>query len=190
MKGFVALLILLISANALSFEEEKKKLYKWTDDNGVVHYSDLPQKGAQEIEMKLAPATKIEKSPVINIPKPLKNKTTDAIYESATLIEPLENGVVRNNTSTVTLTASLQPELQEGHSVRFFVDGGLIKSESGAMSVEAQDIALGQHTANFVVVNARGRPVISSATVHFQRLTRVNPAIKKKQKASRARTSN
>jgi hypothetical protein len=188
MKRLATLLFLL--SVSIAYAEEKKKLYKWTDENGVIHYSDLPQNGAEEIEMKLAPSIKMEKSPVIKIPKLKNNRATVDAYDSASLSQPLDQGIIRNNTETVTLTADLQPALQDGHSIRFFVDGGLVKAEPGASSVEAKNIGLGQHSANFIVVNASGKQLITSSTVRFQRLNRVNPKIRKKQKASRSRTNN
>ena len=73
----------------------------------------MPQKGAEEIEMKLAPVTKTIKAPALNIPKPKSQKQVDSGYDSISLSSPLDNGVVRNNTSTVTLSANVQPSLQK-----------------------------------------------------------------------------
>ena len=173
-------MLLLIALNTSA--EEEKKLYKWIDKEGNTHYTDQPQKGAEEIEMKLAPVTKML-SPNYKVPAVENNKsvkTDDVSYELG-FINPTKDGVVRDNSNSVSLEALVNPPLQSDHTIRFFVDGNLVSAEAGATSVTATEIEFGEHSVNFIVVDSEGKLIQTSETVHFHLLNRVNPKIKKQQ---------
>lgn len=183
MKKALFISIILLIAFNVSAEEEEKKLYKWTDKQGNIHYSDQPEKGAEEIEMKLAPATKML-PPNYNIPlNQNKSSTTNetGLYDELGFVSPTNDGVIRNNANTVDLEASVKPQLEAGHSIRFFVDGNLVAAESGSTTAIATEIELGSHSANFIIVDAQGKIIQSSETVHFQLLNRINPKIRSQQ---------
>ncbi len=174
-------ILLLLTLNVSA--EEEKKLYKWTDNEGNTYYSDQPQKGAEEIPMKLAPVTKML-SPNYKLPSIENTAPVSAnglIYNELSFINPTNDGVIRDNGNSVSLEALVNPGLQSGHAIRFFVDGSLVSTEAGATSVTASDIAFGEHSVNFIIVDSEGKLIQSSETIRFHLLNRVNPKIKKQQ---------
>jgi len=193
MKKPVSLILLfsllsLFSADAYS--EEKKKLYRWVDEQGNVHFSDEPQKGAESFEMKEVPATKMQKTrfPEVQLAPDAQQSggsaATTQVYQSAFLSEPLNGSIVRNNAGIVTLSASLQPALKPGHSLRFFLDGKLVNKDPGATSVVVEKVSYEQHKAYFIVVNSEGGQIQTSETVDFQLMHIINPKIRKKQQGN------
>ncbi len=188
MKSLISFLVLTCIFSFNTSAEEKKKLYKWVDKDGNTHFSDVPHKDAEEIEMKLVPTTKIKKAVIKETPLITSlnedSNLSAGNYKTLTLTEPAEQGVVRNNAGEVTLTASLQPDLHSGHSVRFFIDGKLIKSQPGSLSVVAEKVAYGAHKANFIIVDSQGKHLQSSKSNNFHLLNTLNPNIRNKNRAN------
>lgn len=187
MKIANSFLFLLFAVTFSGFAEEAKKLYKWIDKQGNVHFSDQPRNGAEEIKMKLAPSTKMQQADLtkLNSDNDLLDKVEGTIqYESLEFSSPLNDGVVRNNDSSVTLSAHLSPGLADGHVIRFFLDGMPVPSGNGSASGLAKNLAYGPHSASIIVVDPTGKVLISSKTIHFQLQHQINPAIRKKQKAA------
>ena len=178
---WLAFSLILVSAVSAS---EKKKLYKWTDENGNVHYSDEPHAGAEEVEMKQVPAIKMVPPKV----KPIElddledsrqsnsddQRAPGKPYSKLALIEPEADGVVRNNASTVSLKAAVEPGLLDGHRIRFYLDGKAVSNSNTEMSVEVSDVEYGPHSAKFTVVDEKGKEVQSSKSVSFQLLHVIN----------------
>jgi len=183
LKRLITLLTLAtLSTGVLS--AEKKKLYKWVDENGNVHYSDEPHKGAEVLEIKEVPTIKM------NTPKiqatglealDIKEDPDDfqGGYSVARLSEPLDESVVRNNAGAITLTAQLTPSLSESHTIRFFLDGRPVSQDPKALSVTIEKQNYGEHSAYFVVLNRKGKQVLVSKTSHFNLLHIINPNIRK-----------
>lgn len=176
MKKYWSLLILFacISLSAA----EKKKLYKWIDENGNVHYTDEPRKGAEEITIKEVPAIKMKPVTIPNLQHtPTDPQSSPALaYQNLTLLEPQNDGVVRNNAGAVTLTAQIEPELMPEHSVRFFLDGKPVDSDPQTLTVTVTEVSYGLHSASFVVLDKDGKQISSSKanTFHLLNLVRKN----------------
>src|SRR5579871_3241622 len=63
-------------------------VYKWVDENGVIHYSDQPHENAQKVELKSPQtysATKTAPTPARNSAPPAHTPST---YQSCAVSEP------------------------------------------------------------------------------------------------------
>lgn len=178
--ALIAISVLSLSING----EEKKKLYKWVDENGNVHYSDEPRKGAKEFEIKEVPtikmdtpriqATGLEALDIAEDPDDFQGG-----YSVARLNEPLNNSVVRNNAGAITLTAQLTPGLSENHSIRFFLDGRPVSQDPKALTVTVEKQNYGEHSAYFIIFNNKGKQIHTSEASNFTLLNMINPNIRK-----------
>ncbi len=154
--------------------EKAKKLYRVVDENGNVSFSDQPSPGSTEIAIKEVPSIKI-KTPKVEF-KDLEDqletrRDPNASYYGVMAFASLtEDGVVRNNGATVTLTANLDPGLSKGHFLKFYIDGQLIKGQQKALSITADKVEYGPHTASFEVVTERGTSVQKTVVVKFNLL--------------------
>lgn len=174
MKKYWSLLILFtcISLSAA----EKKKLYKWIDENGNVHYTDEPRKGAEEITIKEVPAIKMKPVTIPNLGQtaPGNSQSNPVVsYQNLTLLEPQNDGVVRNNAGAVTLTAQIEPDLMPEHSIRFFLDGKPVDSDPRILTVTVTEVSYGSHSASFVVLDKDGKQISSSKVNSFHLLNLV-----------------
>jgi len=168
----------LFSQAAISEEapksEQGTKLYRIVDKNGNVSYSDQPSPGAKEVIIKDAPSINIKKTKVdfeaLEEQLEAQREASDDYYSVINFLNLKEDGVIRNNGSSVTLTANLSPGLSKGHLIKFYIDGNLIGEAQKELTITAQEIEYGSHTASFVVVSKNGVKIQDSETVNFNLL--------------------
>lgn len=144
-------------------------VYKWVDENGVVHYSDQPHENAQKVELK-APQTysapKSPSGPAAPIRNPLPTKPAPA-YQSCAVSEPV-NDQVFENTSTITAGVTVQPAIRPGDTAIVTLDGQRVPgvpASGGQFTVSPVD--RGTHSMQLVVQDQSGATVCSSAAVTF-----------------------
>lgn len=166
-----SLLVQQISVNA----QEKTRLYKWVDDEGVVHYSDEPQAGAKQIEIEEVPTIQmgvphIEKRRSNNKENETAAKNHEKPYSLLAISTPSDNGIVRNNGSFITLSAEIEPALRNEHQVQIFLDGRPVSQDPKSLSVTVKGVQYGAHTAKIVIIDKSNKPLQSSKTNKFHYL--------------------
>lgn len=156
---------LLLAANALPAEEA----YRWVDADGVVHYSDRPQPGAEQVQLESAPApgTRLRSvAPASDRQADNDEQPDDATgYESLTVSSPAAEETLWNIGGTLNVTLDLQPSLQPGHQVRVYFDGEL--REVGGLQFQIEEVFRGVHNIQAEVVDANGELKIRSETNRF-----------------------
>jgi len=162
-----AFLFTLISAGFLA-TASATTVYKWVDDNGVVHYSDQPHENAQKVELK-APQT--YSAPKLNDEGQSPSSTRPAqqgpAYKSCQISQPT-NDQMFMNTFTVTAGVNLQPPPRPGDQLVVTLDGQRIPGvppEGGQFTISPVD--RGTHSLQAIVQDARGQPVCHSQSVTF-----------------------
>jgi len=140
-------------------------LYKWVDENGVVHYSDRPEPGAEKIHVNAAQTYKA--TPVA--PSDSSRKPTPAAsYSRIAIASPIAEQVFVNTGGSVPVAADVQPSLQPGHQLWFLLDGSRVEGLSpNSTSVTLDNVDRGEHTLAAQVSDASGAPIITSAPVTF-----------------------
>lgn len=158
---FVALGVLIAGA---AFAEA----YTWTDDSGVVHYSDRPQPGAKQIEL---PEQNVRR------PSPTAQRGTsddadaDAEptgpfrYESLEINAPGPEETLWNIEGVLNVNLNLQPALQPGHQVRVYFDGEP-RMVSGT-SFQIQEVWRGVHNLQVEIIDETGTLMIRSRPNRF-----------------------
>jgi Domain of unknown function (DUF4124)/Penicillin-Binding Protein C-terminus Family len=138
-------------------------LYKWVDAEGVTHYSDRPEPGAQKV--KIAPAQTYKGgSPPATASRAQPSAPATSVGYSRLEITNPENGAVLWNTGgRVDVGAALEPELADGHQLWFMVDGKTQQAASGGTA--SLEVPRGSHTLVATVTDAAGKELISSAPV-------------------------
>lgn len=149
--------------------------YRWTDENGVVHYSDRPTPGAEEFILpeSTAPTRIIPPrgaadpvtGPVIN-PNPDEDEEEEPTgYENLTIISPAAEETLWNIAGNLTVQISLQPSLRRGHQIRVFFDG--TPRLVGGTTFTLSDVFRGSHNLQVEVVDARGQIQIRTEPMQF-----------------------
>jgi hypothetical protein len=140
-------------------------LYKWVDADGVTHYSDRPEPGAQKV--KIAPAQTYQGGAQRAAePRAQSNRPPpSASYTRLEITNPEDGGVLWNTGGRVEVGAALEPELADGHQLWFVVDGKSQQANPGGTA--SLEVPRGSHTLLATVTDAAGNELISSAPISF-----------------------
>jgi hypothetical protein len=142
--------------------------YKWTDEDGVVHYSDRPQEGAEEVELPEAP----RRPPPPTASRAATEAAPEAAdqpavfrYESLTIGAPLAEETLWNIEGVLNVTLNLQPALQPGHRIRVFFDGQ--PRFVNRTSFQIDQVYRGVHNIQAEIVDESGNMMIRSMPNRF-----------------------
>ncbi|EAR20792.1 DUF4124 domain-containing protein [Nitrococcus mobilis] len=142
-------------------------VYKWTDEEGGVHFSDNPHPGAKRLDLEQPPAVSLP--PVEEAPStaPQTSLVTKG-YAQFGIAQPQAEATVRNNPGTVIVRFRIEPELRDGDRIRVSLDGQPVDAAalSGA-AVELHEIVRGTHTLGAVIEDAMGGVVARADPVTF-----------------------
>jgi len=153
-------------------------VFRWVDDDGVVHYSDLPQEGAERIELQEAQTFQ---APVTNRGVPAStDEDTEALFEyrSLEITSPTEEQVFWNIANQLDVSLRSSPRLRRGHNVQVFMDGNLAGEKTGTLSsIRVTEVDRGQHVLSASILDADGNNLITSPSVSFmvQQTSTQNP---------------
>jgi len=143
-------------------------VYKWVDDNGVVHYSDQPHENSQKVELKAPQTYTAPKAPAVppSRPSPL-SKSSAPTYQSCAVSEPT-NEQVFMNTDTVTAGVTVQPAVRPGDTAIVTLDGQRVPgvpANGGQFTISPVD--RGTHSIQMTVQDPNGATVCTSSAVTF-----------------------
>ena len=142
--------------------------YVWTDEDGVVHYSDRPQPGAKRVELQ---APNSSRSPSMRGADE-SGEDDDAAepaapfrYESLEVANPGAEETLWNIEGTLSVTLALSPALQPGHQIRVYFDGNP-RMVSGT-TFQIDEVWRGVHNLQAEVLDETGNMMIRSRTNRF-----------------------
>ncbi len=145
-------------------------VWRWVDENGVVHFSDTPVEGAEQIDVSEASRTTGAR---VFTPAPRVASQDDEApaeeeafkYESLSVASPGPEETLWNIEGTLNVTLALSPPLQSGHQVRVYFDGNpqMVNSTSFTLN----EVWRGVHNIQAEVLDETGRLMIRSQTNRF-----------------------
>ncbi|HWW20624.1 MAG TPA: DUF4124 domain-containing protein [Steroidobacteraceae bacterium] len=147
-------------------------LYRWVDAQGVVHYSDTPQPGAQKVQVQDAQTYKALPAPRIATPDSGGSPADDSQgRESAarayqcSITAPMPDQSFFSPES-VSISVNVVPSLSRGDKLQVTLDGNALPmSRRGGTEVQAPD--RGAHTINATVLSADGKTACTAEPVTF-----------------------
>jgi hypothetical protein len=151
------------------YAEEQKKVYRWVDSQGQVHYSDKKPLDKEELEASKLPALleyKEQKTAPTNNAQRSK-KVTD--YHSLTIYSPKKEvkRSLQQANEPLNISVSVSPGLRPGDVIRITLDGRVV-SKSSSRSVSIAQIVFGKHRIDAAVLNKRGRILKRAKPVSFE----------------------
>lgn len=167
-RTFIALLCSFTAAAALA------QAYKWTDEDGIVHYSDRPVEGAEEVQLPQstrrpapapAPATRRGSSRTSASDDSAQQPAARFRYESLTIGAPAAEETLWNIEGVLNVQLNLQPGLQEGHRIRVYFDGD--PRMVNGTSFQIDEVYRGVHNLQAEVIDEAGKMVIRSVPNRF-----------------------
>ena len=143
-------------------------VYKWVDENGVVHYSDQPHPNAEKVPLK-APQT-YTAPPIPATPsQPARNapQKPAQTYQSCVISEPTPDQMFMI-TDTVTAGVTIQPAVRPGDTAVVTLDGQRVPgvpASGGQFTISPVD--RGTHVIQVTIQDSSGATICSSPPVTF-----------------------
>ncbi len=139
-------------------------LYRWVDENGVVHFSDKAEPGAEIV--KLASPQTFTAPPV---PQRTASQQEEAVtYDRFEIAEPIEDKVYWNIEGSLGTSLRLSPSLRAAHSIYLYIDGRRIDGLSTrSLSMTVADVFRGTHTMTASIADRNGSVVAETDAVTF-----------------------
>jgi hypothetical protein len=143
--------------------------YRWVDEDGVVHYSDRPHEGAEQIVLP--------KPNTITVPRrPAPARQTDARteepsaaeafrYTSFEIASPQSEETLWNIEGVLNVSLDVAPGLQAGHQVRVYFDGE--PQTVNGTSFQIQEVWRGEHNLQAEVLDETGAMLIRTPAIRF-----------------------
>ena len=142
--------------------------WMWTDEEGVVHYSDRPYPGAERISIDEPNASRAPAARR-NAAAADENDTAAAAgpfrYESFEVATPGAEETLWNIGGILNVSLALSPALQSGHQVRVYFDGNP-QIVSGT-SFQLEEVFRGVHNLQAEVLDETGKMMIRTQTNRF-----------------------
>jgi len=159
----ILLITLMSVACAVAFSAT---VYRWVDENGVVHYSDQPHENAEKV--KVAPpqtysAPRVQPQQASpSAPPPVAN-----VYQSCTVVSPA-NDATFPNAYSVSTVVQVSPAPSNGDGVVLLLDGAPLPNfprAGGAYTISPVD--RGAHSLQALVEDSSGKVLCQSPSVTF-----------------------
>jgi len=136
------------------------QLYKWTDADGVVHYTDrLP---TADVKQEALP-TRLKTLGTAT--KQVEDKA--ATYNTFSLVKPETGATIHSDNETVPLEIKVEPALADNHYVQIYLDGQEVGSKTKATDLILQKIKPGAHSIYALILDGEENQLLKSATVSF-----------------------
>lgn len=162
------ILLALLMTCALGAHAEE--VWRWVDENGVVHFSDRPRPGAERVELN-RPQTFTPPplpAPQASAPSGQQSEPDAApAYTGVRVVSPAAGETLWNIAGELTAQVEVQPALAAGHSLRVSLDGRRVETPPGATQFTISEVYRGEHRLSVAVVDENGRELVSSEPVTF-----------------------
>ena len=161
---FFLLLGLLVTPIAVAGEA-----YVWTDENGVVHYSDRPVPGAKRIELA-EPNTGRSPAPrgylaATGGDEKAEDQPDPVRYERFDVTAPTAEETLWNIEGVLNVSLALTPALQPGHRIRVYYDGS--PQLVAGTSFQLQGVWRGVHNLQAEVLDQTGQMLMRTQPNRF-----------------------
>jgi hypothetical protein len=175
----IGLAALTLSAHALS-----ATVYKWIDSNGVVHYSDQPEPGAQKIVTQTPDESLHSRAAAVPTGTTAKQRNQSRgqaadprsafDYTAFSIEMPMPE---QNFTDAIVpVRVRLEPYLRQGQVMSLYLDGKLVENQpQNALDFTLTDVPRGAHALVATVMDTDSGESKSSPSVTFRRAAGVVP---------------
>lgn len=158
------------------------QVYRWVDEDGVVHYTDRPVEGAEVVDLPESRGTTFRRpAPLPSAAPPAAAEQDDDQgfnYQSFRIVQPSDEETLWNIGATLDVSLSLTPGLREGHEIEVWFDGSVLESrEPASLSFTVPEVYRGTHNLWARVLDSSGRVLIQSNEITFyvQQTSVINP---------------
>lgn len=158
------LLIALVTVQALC----SAGVYKWTDEQGKVHYGDQPAVGAEKVQLRTTIVSDTQAQPKTNSSS--QAAPVEGGPYSLTITSPMPNESVRTPDGIVNITLRVEPTISPDLKIEFrlFLDGKPVEGSSGYLTnLRLSGVPKGMHRVSAQMVDDKGNVLATSQEVSF-----------------------
>ena len=146
--------------------------YRWVDEDGIVHYSDRPEAGAERIVLPEYSASRQGRTyqrPAATSRPSQTNQASPATapfrYESVEISSPGAEETLWNIEGVLNVSVTVTPALKAGHQVRAYFNGnGEIMNGT---SFQIEEVYRGVHNLQVEIIDENGKLMIRSRANRF-----------------------
>jgi len=164
------LLLAILAFTASGFADEEKKIYKYTDENGITHYTETPPdenyKEADLPPLSIVPSRKVTTTTTNSDETIDDDSATEVkVFE---LLEPVNEQNIWGSGGKVTGRASALSDAQKSiHQIQFVIDGKK-QAPSDESTQVFEGIFRGEHKIKALLINKFSKKTIQETdTVIF-----------------------
>jgi len=153
-------------------------VYKWVDENGIVHYSDQPHPNAQKIGVQPAQTYKAGDIPAATGAPSAPPAAAPPPYQGCAIAQPTDDETF-SSVDSLSISVRTDPALRPGDQIFLMLDGQPL---NGGVATGSQftltPVDRGTHTLQAVVRDSDGavRCQTPGVTYHVQQPSILNPA--------------
>jgi hypothetical protein len=180
-KSLATALVLLLglAVAAAGLAQSKREVWKWTDSNGVVHFSDTPQPGASRMLISTsAPARAPAETTTAAAPAATEPAAQRVRYESLQFVQPGSGETFFNADAQVPVGLAVTPELGDTDELALFLNGKRVDSfPPKSFNYLLSGLERGSHTLTAAVVDTSGTVLLRSEprVFHIRQNSVANP---------------
>jgi len=174
MRQLISLLLVLLLP-AVAVAGDKDKIYRTTDDDGnVVYTNEPPSEDAEPVELDplttVPPGEEIPDDTSSNdASEAAADEGTSPRYEGLKVTYPPHDQTVRHNGGLVPFRVEVRPEgtqLAEGHKVEVLLDGE-VRGSARDRQISVSAVNRGPHTVEARIVDSTGAVITQSQPTEF-----------------------
>ncbi len=143
------------------------ELWRWVDDNGVVHYSDRPFPGAEKVTVGGAQTFSAPAVPRSTAEQEEGDGGDGAVYERFAITAPSAGETLWNIEGRLNVSLDVRPAIRGTHELRVLLDGQTVDVPAAATSFTLGNVFRGEHTLRAALVDENGREVAATEPVTF-----------------------
>jgi hypothetical protein len=143
-------------------------VYKWVDENGVVHYSDQPHPNAQKLQVEGVQTYKPTQLPFSEGIPPAEAPPADTgTYKGCTIQQPTPDETLED-TDKVSVSVQTDPTTRPGDQIFATLDGAPVNNGAATgHSFSLSSVDRGEHTLAAQVRDSTGQVLCQTPSVTF-----------------------
>jgi len=153
-------------------------VYKWVDENGIVHYSDQPHPNAQKIGVQPAQTYKADIPAAPAGPTPPPAAAAPPPYQGCAIAQPTDDQTF-TSVDSLSIVVHTDPELRPGDQIFLMLDGQPLNGGAATGShFTLTPVDRGTHSLQAVVRDSDGavRCQTPGVSYNVQQPSLLNPA--------------
>jgi len=150
-------------------------VYKWTDADGVVHYSDQPEAGAEKLHIDAAPVGFVAGRTAAPTAQSPSAKPAGLDYQQFAIASPA--AAQGFYAESVPVRLDLIPNLQSGHNLAWTLNGKPLDNQANATQFTLDQLPRGTYVLTATITDPSTNQTASSPPVTFfmQEPSRLSP---------------